>query len=54
VSIPDKYEAHGTEPFDPVEMKRLFGLGLEMAKSGYEWQKEPPLSSGEHEWVWTP
>jgi len=47
VSIPDKYEEHGKEPFDPVEMKRLF-------EGGYEWHKELPGSGGEHEWVWTP
>ncbi|MHC4499358.1 MAG: hypothetical protein ACYS21_09630 [Planctomycetota bacterium] len=32
VSIPDNYEGHGKEPFDPVEMRRLFDLGFDMAK----------------------
>ncbi len=56
VSIPDDYVASGKEPFDPVEMKRLFDLGYDMAKTGYKWNKVPPLigDTSEHEWTWTP
>jgi predicted patatin/cPLA2 family phospholipase len=56
VGIPDNYEAHSKEPFDPVEMKRLFDLGFDMAKDGYNWQKEPPLAGGTSgdEWIWVP
>jgi hypothetical protein len=56
VSIPDSYVASGKEMFDPVEMKRLFDLGYEMAKPGYAWNKVPPIAvgTGEHEWTWTP
>jgi hypothetical protein len=54
VSIPDNYEAHAKEPFDPVEMKRLFDLGFEMASPGYKWQKAPPGYRGGEDWTWTP
>jgi predicted patatin/cPLA2 family phospholipase len=56
VSIPTGYESHAREMFDPVEMKRLFDLGYEMAKSGYKWNKAPPglRGAGEAEWIWTP
>lgn len=55
VSIPDNYEGHGDEPFDPEEMKRLFDMGFEMAKPGYEWRKKIPLMEMGHEApVWTP
>lgn len=56
VSIPDSYVASGKEMFDPVEMKRLFDTGYEMAKSGYKWNKVPPgiRDTNEHEWTWTP
>jgi hypothetical protein len=41
--------------FDPAEMKRLFDLGFEMAKSGYRWNKVPPFcGAGEMERIWTP
>jgi hypothetical protein len=42
VGIPDDYVPAGKEAFDPKEMNRLFNLGFEMAKSGYEWHKVPP------------
>lgn len=42
VGIPDDYVPAGKEMFDPVEMKRLFDLGFEMAKSGDKWHKAPP------------
>jgi hypothetical protein len=56
VSIPHDYESHGKEMFDPVEMKRLFDLGFDMAKDGYKWQKAPPLisESDKTQWLWTP
>jgi predicted acylesterase/phospholipase RssA len=56
VSIPDGYVAAGEEMFDPEEMRRLFDLGFEMAKSGYEWRKAVPGfgGSGDDEWIWTP
>jgi hypothetical protein len=54
VSIPDNYEAHAKEPFDPVEMKRLFDLGVEMAEPGYKWQKAPPGYRPGEDWTWTP
>jgi hypothetical protein len=42
--------------FDPVEMKRLFDLGFEMAESGYQWQKDIPGFGKKPatEWIWTP
>ncbi len=56
VSLPHDYESHGKEMFDPVEMKRLFDLGFDMAKGGYKWNKTPPLASDSNEtqWTWTP
>jgi len=56
VSIPHDYESHGKEMFDPQEMKKLFELGFEMAKSGYKWNEVPPSlrKTGEAEWIWTP
>ncbi len=39
VSIPDDYISKSNEPFDPEEMKRLFDLGFDMAKSGNFWRK---------------
>lgn len=56
VSIPDNYIEHSKEPFDPKEMKRLFDLGFEMAKSGYKWRKTVPGFGGASadEWIWVP
>ncbi|MCJ7582764.1 MAG: patatin-like phospholipase family protein [Candidatus Aminicenantes bacterium] len=56
VSLPYDYESHGKEMFDPVEMKRLFDLGFDMAKSGYKWNKTPPGLGDltEEKWIWTP
>jgi predicted patatin/cPLA2 family phospholipase len=56
VSIPDNYVASGKEMFDPVEMKRLFDLGFDMAKSGYKWNNIPPVigDTSKREWSWTP
>ena len=56
VSIPDSYVASAKEPFDPKEMKQLFNLGFEMAKTGYKWNRSPPGYRGtnESELIWTP
>ena len=40
--IPDDFVPASKEYFDPCEMKRLFELGYESARAGYEWQKVPP------------
>lgn len=42
-SIPSEWVPNPKEPFDPSEMKRLYDLGYNMAKSGYPWQKYPPF-----------
>ena len=42
-SIPPDFEPNAQEAFDPVEMKRLYDLGYDMAVNGYPWQKFPPL-----------
>ncbi len=42
VGIPDDHVSVSDEAFDPEEMKRLFDLGFEMAKSGDSWHKLPP------------
>ncbi len=47
IAIPAEFEPQGKEAFDPHEMKRLFDLGFNLARSGYEWQKQPP---GMSEW----
>ena len=41
--IPESFIPDPKEPFDPIEMKRLYNLGYEMAKNGYPWQKYPPF-----------
>ena len=47
VAIPAEFEPKGKEAFDPHEMKRLFDLGFNLARTGYNWQKQPP---GMSEW----
>ena len=56
VSLPQDYASQGKEMFDPVEMKRLFDLGYNMAKDGYVWNKIPPMfrPQAEDKWLWTP
>jgi predicted patatin/cPLA2 family phospholipase len=56
VGIPDGYIEHSKEPFDPKEMKRLFDMGFEMAKTGYKWRKTVPVFSDtiDDEWIWVP
>ena len=40
--IPSDFTEEPTEGFDPVYMTKLYNLGYEMAKAGYQWQKYPP------------
>jgi len=40
--IPSTFAEIPTEGFDPVYMKKLYELGYESAKNGYQWKKEPP------------
>ena len=42
-SIPADFEPNAQEAFDPVEMKRLYDLGYEMALNGFPWEKLPPM-----------
>ncbi len=42
-SIPGDFEPNAQEAFDPVEMRRLYDLGYNMALSGFPWEKFPPL-----------
>lgn len=42
-SVPDDYVSKAKEPFDPDDLKRLYDLGYDMAKSGYPWEKYPPF-----------
>lgn len=42
-SIPLHFEPNAREYFDPAEMKRLYDLGYNMAKSEYPWGKYPPM-----------
>jgi hypothetical protein len=50
-SIPPDFEADSEEPFDPVYMRRLYDLGLELGRSGDRWIPHPidylPLASRE-------
>jgi hypothetical protein len=43
VAIPDDFESQADEPFDPVEMKRLFELGYQTGRTG-AWRDTPPRS----------
>jgi len=40
--IPEDFDAQSNEDFDPVYMGKLFDLGYEMARKGYQWDKAPP------------
>jgi hypothetical protein len=42
-SIPEDFKPNAQEAFDPVEMKRLYDLGYNMAVNGYPWKKFPPM-----------
>ena len=40
--IPDSFTEEATESFDIEYMTKLFSLGYEMAKNGYDWYTSPP------------
>ena len=40
--IPDTFKEKSAELFDPPYMSKLFDLGYQLAKSGYQWNKAPP------------
>ena len=40
--IPSTFTVPHTEMFDPAYMKALYDVGLNAAKSGFQWQKYPP------------
>jgi len=40
--IPETFDEIPNEVFDRVYMRKLFDLGYEMAKSGYDWHRSPP------------
>ena len=40
--IPESFTEEATEAFDREFMTRLFNLGYERAKNGYEWSRTPP------------
>lgn len=40
--IPDDFETFWREPFDPDQMKRLYGRGYQDGLKGYDWHKVPP------------
>lgn len=40
--LPADYRPQSQAEFDPEEMKRLFNLGQELARRGYNWLRNPP------------
>ncbi len=40
--IPSDFVSQSDEPFDPVEMRRLYERGFADAKGGYAWRDVPP------------
>jgi hypothetical protein len=40
--IPETFDEESSEPFDKEYMTRLFELGYQMAKEGYQWYTVPP------------
>ena len=40
--IPSDFTEEHSEAFDPVYMGKLYELGYQMAKDGYQWHKWPP------------
>lgn len=40
--VPESFSKEETEPFDPVFMKALYQLGLEMGRNGIPWATQPP------------
>lgn len=47
--IPDTFTEKSTEPFDPAYMTKLFELGFELAKNGYDWKRVPPGYDGNND-----
>lgn len=41
-SIPPDYKSNSKEAFDMEEMNRIYKLGFDLAKQGYQWKKYPP------------
>ncbi len=41
-NIPSSFDMKLETPFDPAYMQALFGVGYELGKKGYSWQKFPP------------
>ena len=41
-NIPSSFDMKLETPFDPAYMQALFGVGYELGKKGYPWQKFPP------------
>ena len=42
VGLPNDYEPENKQPYDPVEMSRMFDIGYEMGEKGESWQSTPP------------
>jgi hypothetical protein len=42
MEIPRDFAGEADEPFDPIYMKQLYGLGYQMGKDGDAWQATPP------------
>jgi hypothetical protein len=42
VWIPESFTMEEPQPFDPVFMKALFGLGYELGRDGIPWAEHPP------------
>jgi hypothetical protein len=40
--IPATFDEQSAEDFDPVYMGKLYELGYEAAKNGYDWRTAPP------------
>jgi hypothetical protein len=40
--IPDEYVPSTTEEFNTKEMDRLFKIGYDLSRPGYQWRKAPP------------
>jgi predicted acylesterase/phospholipase RssA len=46
--IPDSFTEQASESFDRAYMTKLFNLGYEMARDGYEWHTSPPGYDASH------
>ena len=40
--IPEDFNEKSSEPFDKEYMRKLFKLGFEQGKQGYQWHTSPP------------